>query len=300
MPEIVQKHKPEAAHPETFVGGSCTCGKGPVCPDCYMCLACGRMDFGLPMILVGCHFCGKDMAVRVGVSCWWVCDECRKDPTRRRYPVGMETAWVPERLRAFEEEIKDIFLEGRICGPVHLSGGNEAPLIEIFKEVNPGDWVFSTHRSHYHALLTGVPPELVKAEILKGRSIHLNFKAYNFISSAIVGGCLPVAVGVAMGMKRRGDERKVWAFIGDMAYEAGIVHECIKYAKNFKLPMCVVVEDNGLSTNTPTMVVWRNVYEETRFQNVRTVEDWGVGKVVEYSYKRIYPHIGCGEWVTFS
>ena len=57
----------------------------------------------------------------------------------------------------FETEIKEIYEDGKITAPVHLSGGNEDQLIEIFKDVDKDDWVFSSWRNHYHALLHGVP-----------------------------------------------------------------------------------------------------------------------------------------------
>ncbi|KKL62895.1 hypothetical protein LCGC14_2180590, partial [marine sediment metagenome] len=105
---------------------------------------------------------------------------------------------VTEELIAFERDIADCFERGEIRAPVHLHGGNEEQLRALFCHINPSDWVFSTHRSHYHALLKGVPPELVKAEILKGNSISLQFPEYHFFTSAIVGGILPIALGVAM------------------------------------------------------------------------------------------------------
>ena len=111
--------------------------------------------------------------------------------------------------------------------------------------------MFSTHRSHYHALLKGVPPELVKAEIMAGRSICLNFPEYNFYSSAIVGGNLPQAVGVAMSLKMVDrwrdydltDRAGVWCFCGDMAAKTGMFHECLEYSKKNRLSINFVIED---------------------------------------------------------
>lgn len=188
-------------------------------------------------------------------------------------------------LISFEEEIKGLFLEAKIRAPVHLSRGNEEPLIEIFKQINKDDWVFSTHRSHYHALLKGIDPDWLRNEILAGRSIHLNNKEHNFFTSAIVGGCLPIAVGVAMALKRKRAKRRVWVFVGDMAAETGIFHECTKYAARHNLPISFVVEDNGLSTNTPTQLVWG--------------KGKGAPDIISYKYKRVFPHINCGQWVTF-
>lgn len=208
-------------------------------------------------------------------------------------------AWTPEALRAFEEKVKELFLAAKILAPVHLAGGNEPQLIEIFKGIRPIDWVFGTHRSHLHVLLQGVPPGQVMAEILKGNSMHLNFKDYNFCSSAIVGGCLPIALGVAMAIKAKGQDRQAWCFIGDMSYEAGITHEVIKYARNFDLPLSVVVECNGLSVNTPTDEAWGSKHEHITDGQVRVLEQWSRGKVIRYCYERAFPHINAGKWVEF-
>lgn len=190
-----------------------------------------------------------------------------------------------QELINFEEEIKDLFLEAKIRAPVHLSRGNEKPLIEIFKQIKREDWVFSTHRSHYHALLKGIDPQWVRNEILAGRSMHINNKEHDFLSSSLVAGCLPIALGVAMAIKRKRAKRHVWVFVGDMAAETGIFHECTKYAARHTLPITFVIEDNGLSTNTPTQLVW------------------GKGKsapdIIRYKYKRFFPHINVGTFVEF-
>src|SRR3989338_5884817 len=130
----------------------------------------------------------------------------------------METL-TKEELIAFEDEIKELYLNAKIRSPVHFSKGNEETLIEIFKEINEEDWGFSTHRSHYHGLLKGIPKETVKKEILENRSIHLNNAEKKFFTSAIVGGILPIALGAAMAIKRKQGKEKVWVFIGDMCAE---------------------------------------------------------------------------------
>lgn len=188
-----------------------------------------------------------------------------------------------QELIDFEAEIKELFLAGEIRAPIHLVGGNEDALIELFQEVKENDWVFSTHRSHYHALLKGVPAELVKAEILKGKSIHLNFPEYRFFTSAIVGGILPIAVGIALSIKLRGGSERVWAFVGDMAAETGIFYECASYQGGYYLPLTFVIEDNGKSVNTPTQLVWPE----------------GKPDILRYKYESDYPHQGCGKWVSF-
>lgn len=190
-----------------------------------------------------------------------------------------------EDLIKFEKEIEAIYLDARIKAPVHFCMGNEGELIKIFNDIKDEDWVFSTHRSHYHALLKGVGRDWLKEEILKCRSIHINSREHKFFTSSIVCGNLPIALGVALALKLKKINNKVWAFVGDMAAEMGIFHECTKYARRNNLPIKFVVEDNGLSVNTPTQKVWG---EEDSGENI-----------IRYKYKRVYPHHGCGKWVTF-
>ncbi|HLD37081.1 MAG TPA: thiamine pyrophosphate-dependent enzyme [Candidatus Nanoarchaeia archaeon] len=188
-------------------------------------------------------------------------------------------------LTDFEDEIKGLYLAGKIRSPVHFCKGNEKELIDIFRNVNEGDWFFSTHRSHYHALLAGIDKEWLKQEILENKSIHLNNEKYNFFTSAIVAGALPIAVGVAEGIKHKNSGEHVWAFIGDMGARTGIYYECREYAEGHDLPITFVREDNGFSVNTPTKKVWGE-------KNAK-------GKEIAYAYERVYPHHGCGQWVTF-
>ena len=215
----------------------------------------------------------------------------------------MAEIWTPESLRAFEEEVKAIYLQGRIRAPVHLSRGNEKQLIEIFQGVHPEDWCFGTYRSHLHCLLKGIPREQVMAEILAGHSIHLEFPDYRFYSSAIVAGGLPIALGTALGLKRQGKPEKVWCFVGDMAAETGAFHEAMKYAQGFNLPITFVVECNGLSTNTPTHLVWGIAHQHvTVGQTLRrqSFDGWNEGGVIRYCYDREgWPHYGVGSLVSF-
>ena len=161
-----------------------------------------------------------------------------------------------EQLINFEKKVKKVYEEGKILAPVHLSGNNEDILIEIFKKIDREDWVFSSWRNHYHALLHGIDEHELFNKILDGRSMSINSKDRNFYSSSIVGGIIPIALGAALALKRNKAKKTVWCFIGDMTFETGIFHECYKYSRNFDLPLKFVVEDNDLSTNTPTEFAW--------------------------------------------
>ena len=188
-----------------------------------------------------------------------------------------------EELKEFEEGIKDLFLDAKIKSPVHLAVGSEG----IVKVLKPkwGDWIFTNHRSHYHALIAGVDKEWLKNEILENRSIHIYSKEHKVFASAIMAGNLPIAIGVAMAIKRKKGKEHVWAICGDMTAEMGIFHECTKYAAHNNLPITFIVEDNGLSVNTPTMDAWG--------------KSIGLPNIVRYTYERKYPHQGAGQWVVF-
>ena len=120
----------------------------------------------------------------------------------------------------FEKCIFDNYSEGKIKAPVHLTGSiggeQEDALIEIFKNIKDKDWVFSTHRSHYHALLKSKNPKWLKEEIFAKRSSHINSSKYKIFTSAIVGGNLPIALGTALAIKGRKGKEKVWCFVREI------------------------------------------------------------------------------------
>lgn len=205
----------------------------------------------------------------------------------KQYPIVKESLYTESELIEFENDIISHWENGEIRGPIHLSNGNEKQLIEIFKRIKQDDWVFSTWRSHYHALLHGVDKQWLYNHILSGKSITVVNKEYKFYSSAIVNGILPIALGMAKSIKLKNKDEKVWCFVGDMAFESGIFYEVHKYARNYDLPIYFVVEDNGVSTNTPTLETWnglqRNIPKD----------------VIHYKYQSKYPHYGTGKWVVF-
>ena len=196
-----------------------------------------------------------------------------------------------EDLIQFEEEIAELFNNGKIRSPIHLYYGNEDSIIEIFRQVRKQDWVFCSWRSHYQCLLKGVPPAMLKKEILAGRSISLCFPEERIYSSAMVGGNLPIAVGTALAIQRQGEDSKVYCFMGEMTAETGIAHECIKYSRQHKLPLHFIVEDNGKSVCTDTRATWK--------MNVVTYENSGDDMVTYYRYDTKYPHAGAGVRVQF-
>ena len=195
------------------------------------------------------------------------------------------------KLIKFENDIASIFNSGKIRAPVHLYSGNENFLINFFKRIKKNDWVFCSWRSHYQCLLKGVPSKKLKKEIIEGKSISLCFPEHKIYSSAIVGGSLPIAVGMALSFKRKKSKDKVYCFIGEMTSETGIAHECIKYSRNKKLPIHFIVEDNGKSVCTDTRKTWS--------QKKLTYEKSSDKYVTYYKYHLKYPHAGAGKRVQF-
>lgn len=194
---------------------------------------------------------------------------------------------------AFERLVAEEFEAGKIKGPIHLSGGNEEQLIEVFEQVSYEDWVFCSYRQHFHALLHGLEPAWVLDEIRAGRSMYLSSPDKRFFSSAIVAGCLPIAVGVASALRRKNKRNHVWCFVGDMAATTGAFHESLQYSAGRDLPITFVIEDNGLSCDSPTEHVWGP-------NGTRGYWPYGTALIRYYRYERKWPHVGTGRFVKFS
>lgn len=194
-------------------------------------------------------------------------------------------------LRAFEADIAEAYNRGEIRAPIHLSAGTEDALIAYFAaEHRPGDWVLSNWRSHYHALLAGVPAQEVRAAIVAGRSIALAFPEHRFLASAIVGGALPIAVGLALAAKRGRAPWKVHVFCGDMTATTGAFFEAVCYAVGHSLPVHFICEDNSKSVGTPTNETWGPgpIRIEGCEAYVTTIE-----------HGNHWPHSGAGRFVNF-
>jgi TPP-dependent pyruvate/acetoin dehydrogenase alpha subunit len=202
-------------------------------------------------------------------------------------------------LIEFEEKVAEAFERGEIKAPVHLSGGNEDQLLTIFKQVNKDDWVFSTHRNHYHYLLHTGDKEGLWNEIMgkstgicggMSRSMHTCNIYSHFICSAIVAGCVAIAVGVALGLKMQKSKRKVWIFIGDAATDSGWFFEALRYAEVNDLPIKFVIENNNRSVETAIKDRWGK----------GSIIQVSSSKMIVYNYVPTYPHVGTNKgWVNW-
>ncbi len=203
----------------------------------------------------------------------------------------MKNLITKKELIEFEQDIADSFNAGMIKAPIHLYDGNEDQMLEIFKEIQEEDWIFCSWRSHYQCLLKGVPKDLLKKDILDGKSITLCYPEFNIYSSAIVTGNIPIATGTAFDLKRKGKTDRVWCFVGDMTSETGTFYENHKYAVNHDLPITYIVEDNGKSVCSDTLNVW-NIDELTYSKKE-------IPKIIYYKYDTKYPHAGSGKRIQF-
>jgi len=202
-----------------------------------------------------------------------------------------------QELIDFETEIGERFNNREIRAPIHLYHGNEDQIMQVFNAIDiENDWVCCTWRNHYQALLKGVPKDLLRSEIIAGRSMVLNLPEYKLVCSSIVGGIPSIATGLALAAKLRNTGEHVWCWAGDMSAETGSWHEAYKYSVNHRLPITFVVEDNGLAVESPTDKIWgrtvpyyatdTNWYQDTN--------------LIYYRYRNTrYPHAGAGVRVQF-
>ena len=163
-------------------------------------------------------------------------------------------------LRRFEEKSAELYTQEKIRGFLHLYIGEEAVATGIIDALEPEDGVVATYREHCHAILKGIPPKKVMAELYgkaegcshgRGGSMHLFDKSVNFYGGyAIVGGGLPLAVGIALADKRMGRKRVTVCFFGDGAVAEGEFHESLNLAQLWQLPVLFVCENNlyGMGT----------------------------------------------------
>jgi pyruvate dehydrogenase E1 component alpha subunit len=165
-------------------------------------------------------------------------------------------------IRSFEEIAYRAYEAGEIKGTIHSSIGQEAVAVGVVSALDRADLVFTHHRGHGHALAKGVDPVALFAELLgrsggvsggKGGSMHATDTGVGFLGSlAIVGGSIPLAVGVALGIVRRGTGAVAVAFFGDGAMNQGVLYESMNLAAIWDLPLLLVCENNGYAISVTT------------------------------------------------
>ena len=164
------------------------------------------------------------------------------------------------RIRRFEERAAELYSAMKIRGFLHLYNGEEAVAVGVMQALEPEDAIVATYREHGHALAAGLPMGEVMAELFgkacgssggRGGSMHIFDADLRFYGgNAIVGGGLPLAVGLALADRMRGVERVTACFFGEGAVAEGEFHESLNLAALWKLPVLFVCENNLYAMGT--------------------------------------------------
>jgi pyruvate dehydrogenase E1 component alpha subunit len=164
------------------------------------------------------------------------------------------------RIRRFEEKCAELYAAEKIRGFLHLYIGEEAVAVGVMQALGPDDALVSTYREHGHALARGLSARSILAEMFgkvegcsrgRGGSMHLFDAAARFYGgNAIVGGGLPLAVGLALADRMRGLPRVTACFFGEGAVAEGEFHESMNLAALWRLPVLFCCENNFYAMGT--------------------------------------------------
>jgi acetoin:2,6-dichlorophenolindophenol oxidoreductase subunit alpha len=168
------------------------------------------------------------------------------------------------RSRWWEEGIKDVFLAGKddLYGAFHVYIGEEAVAVGAISALNEDDYIVSTHRGHGHLIAKGGDLNKMSAEIFfkrdgynkgYGGSMHITDLSKGILGmNGIVGVSHILAAGAAYGIKVKGTKQVAVAFGGDGSVNNGWFYGGLKNAAHYKLPLIIVIENNGWQVSNPT------------------------------------------------
>ena len=164
------------------------------------------------------------------------------------------------KIRIFEEKIRFLFLEGKMPGTIHQYIGQEACGVGVCSNLVKGDEIGSSHRPHGHAIARGIPIKDIMAELYgkttgcckgKGGSMHIGDIEKGMLPAiAIVGGNIPVVMGMALAFKLKNEPRIAVSFFGDGSTNEGAFHEALNMAAVYDLPAVFVCENNKYAAST--------------------------------------------------
>ncbi len=184
-------------------------------------------------------------------------------------------------IRRFEEASGRLYMQGLIRGFLHLYIGEEAVAVGAISLLEPQDYVITHYRDHGHALARGMDPKACMAELCgratgssggKGGSMHLFDANLHFMGGhAIVGGQMPIGVGMALGIKMKKQNGVVMVFFGDGAVNEGEFHESLNLASLWKLPVVFMLENNlyGMGSHVDmTHAAGRDIYNSAEYYKI--------------------------------
>jgi len=158
------------------------------------------------------------------------------------------------KIRAFDEQVNELYKSAKMPGLAHLYVGQEAVAVGVCEALRRDDVITSTHRGHGHCLAKGAAVNRMFAELLgkesgycrgKGGSMHIaDPDTGNLGANAIVGGSAGIATGAALSAKMRGTDQVAVCFFGDGALGQGLLYETMNMAALWKLPVIYVCENN--------------------------------------------------------
>jgi len=185
-------------------------------------------------------------------------------------------------IRRFEEKSAEMYALAKIAGFLHLYIGEEAVAVGCLAPLHTDDYVMTAYRDHGHCLARGSDPKQVMAELFgrttglckgKGGSMHLVDAQRHFMGGyAIVGGHLPLAVGLAFAVRYRKGTQVVVCFFGDGALPTGQAHEAFNLAALWKLPVIFVCENNRYGMGTPLereLSLYRDVTDRAKAHGIQ-------------------------------
>jgi len=165
------------------------------------------------------------------------------------------------KIRAFEEQVNELYKSAKMPGLAHLYVGEEGVAVGVCEALKRDDFITSTHRGHGHCLAKGAAVNRMFAELLgkepgycrgKGGSMHIaDPETGNLGANAIVGGSAGIATGAALSAKMRGTGQVAVCFFGDGALGQGLLYESMNMAALWKLPVIYVCENNLYGEYTP-------------------------------------------------
>lgn len=157
-------------------------------------------------------------------------------------------------IRRFEEKSAELYTKEKIRGFLHLYVGQEAVAVGVQQSLKKEDYLLSTYREHGHALAWGLDPKVIMAEMFgkqqgcshgRGGSMHLFDPGHHFFGgSSIVGGHLPLALGMALASKKQKKGNITCCYFGEGAAAEGEFHEVINLAAIWQVPLLMVCENN--------------------------------------------------------
>jgi pyruvate dehydrogenase E1 component alpha subunit len=188
-------------------------------------------------------------------------------------------------IRRFEEASARLYMQRLIGGFLHLYIGEEAVAVGAISLLEPQDYIITHYRDHGHALARGLDPKACMAELCgrstgtsggKGGSMHLFDASRNFMGGhAIVGGQMPIGVGIGLGIQMQGKNAAVMVFFGDGAVNEGEFHESLNLASLWKLPVVFFLENNlyGMGSHVDkTHAAGRDIYNSAEYYKIPAVQ----------------------------